>query len=75
MVEWELRRSATFVNEGLKFDDPNVSFEDLLAQKEKLLDLSAGREMSGLIRCNGNSNTIGSAVGEPTFLNQRYRSK
>ena len=44
------RRSATFVNEGLKFDDPNVSFEDLLAQKEKLLDLSAGREMSGLIR-------------------------
>ena len=44
------RRSATFVNEGLKFDDPEVSYEDILAQKDKLLDLTEGREMSGLIR-------------------------
>jgi len=44
------RRSATFVNEGLKFDDPDVSYEDILAQKDKLLDLTEGREMSGLIR-------------------------
>lgn len=44
------RRSATFVNEGLKFDDPDVSFEDILAQKDKLLDLTEGSEMSGLIR-------------------------
>ncbi len=43
------RRSATFVNEGLKFDDPDVSYEDILAQKDKLLDLTEGREMSGLI--------------------------
>lgn len=44
------RRSATFVNEGLKFDDPDVSYEDILAQKDKLLDLTEGSEMSGLIR-------------------------
>ena len=44
------RRSATFVNEGLKFDNPDMSYEDLLTQKDKLLDLSEGREMSGLIR-------------------------
>ncbi|SVB38381.1 uncharacterized protein METZ01_LOCUS191235, partial [marine metagenome] len=44
------RRSATFVNEGLKFDNPEVAYEDLLEQKGKLLDLSEGREMSGLIR-------------------------
>ena len=43
------RRSATFVNEGLSFDSPGVTFEDILEQKDKLLDLSEGKEMSGLI--------------------------
>ncbi|MBT4160127.1 MAG: SDR family NAD(P)-dependent oxidoreductase [Gammaproteobacteria bacterium] len=43
------RRSATFVNEGLTFTDPDVNYEDVLAQKDKLLDLSEGQEMSGLI--------------------------
>ena len=42
-------RSATFVNEGLTFDRPDVTYEDLLEQKDKLLDLSAGEERSGLI--------------------------
>ena len=42
-------RSATFVNEGLVFDHPDVSYEDLLEQKDKLFDLSAGEERSGLI--------------------------
>ncbi|MEK9870625.1 MAG: SDR family NAD(P)-dependent oxidoreductase [Gammaproteobacteria bacterium] len=42
------RRSATFVNEGLQFD-ADVTYEDLVAQKDQLLDLAEGREMSGLI--------------------------
>ena len=44
------RRSATFVNKGLAFDNPDVTYEDILAEKDKLIDLSAGQEMSGLIR-------------------------
>lgn len=42
-------RSATFVNEGLSFDNPGVTYEDLVAQKDKLMDLSVGKERSGLI--------------------------
>lgn len=41
--------SATFVNEALTFG-ADVSYEDLLAKKEQLLDLSNAEEMSGLIR-------------------------
>ena len=41
--------SAVFVNEALEFG-ADVSYEDLLAQKDKLLDLSNASEMSGLIR-------------------------
>lgn len=41
--------SATFVNEDLQFG-PDVTYEDLLAKKDQLLDLSNAREMSGLIR-------------------------
>jgi len=41
--------SATFVNQPLKFD-AEVTYEDLLAKKEQLLDLSEAEEMSGLIR-------------------------
>ena len=44
----KFRRSATFVNEGVSFG-ADVTYEDLLEQKEALLDLDAGREMSGLI--------------------------
>ncbi len=42
------RRSATFVNDGVAFGE-DVTYEDVLAQKDQLLDLSAGQEMSGLI--------------------------
>ena len=44
----KFRRSATFVNEGVSFG-ADVTYEDLLEQKEALLDLDAGKEMSGLI--------------------------
>ena len=42
-------RSATYVNDAIKFD-ADVTYEDLLAQKERLLDMSTAHEMSGLIR-------------------------
>ena len=42
-------RSATFVNEGLEFG-ADVSYEDLLAKKDELIDMSSSTEMSGLIR-------------------------
>jgi len=42
------RRSATFVNNGLEFG-AEVTYEDLLEKKDELIDLSAGKEMSGLI--------------------------
>ena len=41
--------SATFVNEALEYG-PDVTYEDLLEQKERLLDLSNAHEMNGLIR-------------------------
>ncbi len=41
--------SATFVNEALTFD-ADVTYEDLLAKKEQLLDMTNVQEMSGLIR-------------------------
>ena len=41
--------SATFVNENLEFG-ADVTYEDLLAKKDQLLDLSDVHEMSGLIR-------------------------
>ena len=42
-------RSATFINEGLEFG-ADVSYEDLLAKKDELIDMSSSTEMSGLIR-------------------------
>ena len=42
-------RSATFINEGLEFG-ADVSYEDLLAKRDELIDMSASTEMSGLIR-------------------------
>ncbi|MCZ6643238.1 MAG: SDR family NAD(P)-dependent oxidoreductase [Gammaproteobacteria bacterium] len=41
--------SATFVNDALEYG-PDVTYEDLLEQKERLLDLSSAHEMNGLIR-------------------------
>jgi NAD(P)-dependent dehydrogenase (short-subunit alcohol dehydrogenase family) len=41
-------RSATFVNESLEFD-ADVTYEDLLAKKDQLIDMSSCTEMSGLI--------------------------
>ncbi len=41
--------SATFVNQPLSFG-ADVTYEDLLEQKDQLLDLSNSEEMSGLIR-------------------------
>ncbi len=41
-------RSATFVNKALQFD-ADVSFEDLMAKKDELIDMSDSKEMSGLI--------------------------
>ncbi len=41
--------SATFVNQSLEFD-ADVTYEDLLARKDELLDMSNVEEMSGLIR-------------------------
>ena len=45
----EFYTSAIFSNEHLKFG-PDVTYEDLLAKKEQLLDMSGAEEMSGLIR-------------------------
>ena len=42
-------RSATFVNKALEFG-ADVTYEDLLAQKDQLIDMSSSKEMSGLIR-------------------------
>ncbi len=42
-------RSATFVNKALEFG-ADVTFEDLLENKEQLIDMTSAREMSGLIR-------------------------
>lgn len=42
--------SAIFSNEHIKFDDPDLNYEDLLEKKDQLLDMSAAGEMSGLIR-------------------------
>ena len=41
--------SATFVNDALEFG-ADVTYEDLLAKKDQLLDLGNAHEMSGLIR-------------------------
>ena len=41
--------SATFVNKALEFG-ADVTYEDLLAKKDQLLDMSNVEEMSGLIR-------------------------
>lgn len=41
--------SATFVNPALEFG-ADVTYEDLLAKKDRLLDMSNVEEMSGLIR-------------------------
>ncbi len=41
--------SATFVNEAMQFG-ADVTYEDLLAKKDQLLDLSKSEEMNGLIR-------------------------
>lgn len=41
--------SATFVNQALDFG-ADVTYEDLLAKKDQLLDMSNVEEMSGLIR-------------------------
>lgn len=46
----EFYRSATFINPSVKFDRPDISYEDLLEHKDELLDMSDVREMSGLIR-------------------------
>ena len=41
--------SAIFSNEHIRIGE-NATYEDLLAQKEQLLDMSAAEEMSGLLR-------------------------
>lgn len=41
--------SATFVNDALEFG-ADVTYEDLLAKKDQLLDMNSVSEMSGLIR-------------------------
>ena len=41
--------SETFVNDALEFG-ADVTYEDLLAKKDQLLDLGNAHEMSGLIR-------------------------
>ena len=41
--------SAIFSNEPVKFG-PDVTYEDLLEKKDRLLDMSTSEEMSGLIR-------------------------
>lgn len=41
--------SATYVNRAVEFG-PDVTYEDLLARKDELLDMSSAHEMSGLIR-------------------------
>ena len=46
----EFYRSATFINPSVKFDRPDINYEDLLEHKDELLDMSDVREMSGLIR-------------------------
>ena len=46
----EFYRSATFINPSVKFDRPDINYEDLLEHKDELLDMSDIREMSGLIR-------------------------
>ena len=46
----EFYRSATFINPSVKFDRPDINYEDLLEHKAELLDMSDVREMSGLIR-------------------------
>ncbi len=46
----EFYRSATFINPSVKFDRPDINYEDLLKRKDELLDMSDIREMSGLIR-------------------------
>lgn len=42
-------RSATFVNDALKFG-ADVTYEALLEKKDQLLDMTSAHEMSGLIR-------------------------
>jgi NAD(P)-dependent dehydrogenase (short-subunit alcohol dehydrogenase family) len=42
-------RSATFINEEVKFG-ADVTYEDLLEKKDQLMDMSNPTEMSGLIR-------------------------
>ena len=45
----EFHRSATFINKSVRFDRPDINYEDLLERKAELMDMSDVREMSGLI--------------------------
>ena len=45
----EFHRSATFINKSVRFDQPDINYEDLLTRKDELMDMSDVREMSGLI--------------------------
>ena len=45
----EFHRSATFINKSVRFDRPDINYEDLLERKDELMDMSDVREMSGLI--------------------------
>jgi NAD(P)-dependent dehydrogenase (short-subunit alcohol dehydrogenase family) len=48
-------RSATFVNDSIKFG-ADVTYEDLLEVKDQLIDMSSAHEMSGLIRVQQQQN-------------------
>ncbi|MDD9997380.1 MAG: SDR family NAD(P)-dependent oxidoreductase [Rhodospirillaceae bacterium] len=45
----EFHRSATFINKSVRFDRPDINYEDLLERKNELMDMTDVREMSGLI--------------------------
>jgi len=47
-------RSATYVNKALEFG-ADVTFEDLHAKKDELIDMTTSKEMSGLIQLMKNS--------------------
>ena len=42
-------RSATYVNDSIQFDSPDINLEDLLERKDELMDMGNVREMNGLI--------------------------
>ncbi len=42
-------RSATYVNDNIQFDSPDINLEDLLERKDELMDMGNVREMNGLI--------------------------